>query len=103
MAIWGNVLMLRITRSTDIHMNQILKLEGKLLRPWVDEVRKACVGASDPAGRPSLDLSALSFVDAAGAGLLWELIGLGIEIVACSNFIAELLRASEEVKLVDPN
>jgi hypothetical protein len=94
--------MLRITRITGTHPNPTLKLEGKLLRPWVDEVRKACIADTDPSGRPSLDLSALTFVDAAGAALLWELIGKGIEVVACSTCIAELLRACDEVKLVEP-
>jgi hypothetical protein len=101
-AIREKVLMLRITWLTGTHSNWTLKLEGKLLKLWVDEVRKACVSDTDLSGRPSLDLSALTFVDAAGAGLLWDLIGQGIEIVACSSFIAELLRACEEVKLVEP-
>jgi hypothetical protein len=75
--------MLRITRFTGTHPNQTIRLEGKLLRPWVDEVRKACASATDPAGRTCLDLSALSFVDAAGEESLRELSGQGIKDVAC--------------------
>jgi hypothetical protein len=81
---------------------QTIKLEGKLLRPWVDEVRKACASGKDPAGRSSLDLSALTFVDAAGEELLRELIDQGIEIVACSSYVAELLRSSAGARRVDP-
>jgi hypothetical protein len=86
--------MLRITRFTGTHLNQTIKLEGKLLRPWVDEVRKACASGTDPACRTSLDLSALTFVDAAGEELLRELVGQGIKVVACSSYVAELLRTN---------
>ena len=84
------------------HLTQTIRLEGKLLWPWVDEVRKACASSTDPAGRASLDLSALTFVDAAGEELLRKLIGQGIEVVACSSYVAELLRARAGVRLEDP-
>jgi len=84
-----------------LHLNQAIRLEGKLLRPWVDEVRKACVSATDPACRTSLDLSALTFVDAAGEELLRKLIGQGVEVVACSSYVAELLRANAGAPHVD--
>ena len=94
--------MLRLTRIAATHSTQTLKLEGKLLEPWVDEVRKACASGTDPSGRTSLDLSALTFVDAAGEELLRELIDQGIEIVACSSYVAELLRSSAGARRVDP-
>lgn len=93
--------MLRLTRIAGTHSTQTIKLEGKLLGPWVDEVRQACAAGTIPAGRTSLDLSALTFVDAAGEGLLRDLIGQGIEVVACSNYVAELLRSSARVRLPD--
>ena len=94
--------MLRITRITGTLPTQTIRLEGKLLRPCVDEVRKACASGTNPAGRTSLNLSALTFVDAAGEELLRELIGQGIEVVACSSYVAELLRANARARLVDP-
>ena len=94
--------MLRLTRLGGAHLTQTIKLEGKLLRPWVDEVRKACAPSTDAADRASLDLSALTFVDAAGEKLLRELIGQGIEVVACSSYVAELLRINAAVRLVNP-
>ena len=93
--------MLRITRIADTQPSQTIKLEGKLLKPWVDEVRKACASGADPAGRTSIDLSALTFVDWAGEGLLRDLIGQGIEVVACSSYVAELLRVTTGARLVD--
>ena len=93
--------MLRITRLMGTHLTQTIRLEGKLLRPWVDEVRKACISGTDPARRTSLDLSALTFVDAAGEGLLRELIGQGIEVLTCSSYVAELLRVGAGARRVD--
>ena len=48
---------------------------------------------TDPSIRINLDLSALIFVDAAGERLLRDLIARGIEVVACSGYVAELLRS----------
>jgi hypothetical protein len=94
--------MLRLTRIAGTHPTQTIKLEGKLLEPWVDEVRKACAAGTNSFDRPHFDLSALTFVDAAGAALLRDLIGQGIEVVACSSYVAHLLRASAGVRLADP-
>jgi anti-anti-sigma regulatory factor len=94
--------MLRLNRIAGTHPTQTIKLEGKLLGPWVDEVRQACAVGTDLAGRISLDLSALTFVDAAGEGLLLDLIARGIEVVACTNYVAELLRSRAGVRFLDP-
>jgi hypothetical protein len=94
--------MLRLTRVAVTHSTLTIKLEGKLLGPWVDEVRQACAFGTVPSGLTSLDLSALTFVDAAGEGLLRDLISQGIEVVACSSYVAELLRSSAGIRLLDP-
>ena len=86
--------MLRLTRIASTHRTQTIKFEGKLLDPWVDEVSKACAAVPDPSSRINLDLSGLIFVDAAGERLLRDLIAQGIEVVACSSYVAELLRSS---------
>ena len=85
--------MVRLTQIEGKHGTQIIKLEGKLLDLWVDEVRQACPAGTEPSSRIKLDLSALIFVDAAGERLLRDLIAQGIEVVACSGYVAELLRA----------
>jgi hypothetical protein len=88
--------MLRLTWIADTDQTQTIKLEGKLLGPWVDEVSKACTARTDPSSRINLDLSALVFVDAAGERLLRDLNAQGIEIVACSSYVAELLRSTAQ-------
>jgi anti-anti-sigma regulatory factor len=83
--------MLRITWVAGSDAAPVLKLEGKLLGPWVSEVREAWAQAAARSGRIRLDLSAVSFVDAAGAQLLRELRRQGLTFAACSPFVAELL------------
>jgi ABC-type transporter Mla MlaB component len=85
--------MLKITHvaGTDSDPVRTLELEGELLAPWVGEVRQACAELMAGASRTRLDLAAVTFVDAAGVQLLRDLIRQGIEVAACSSFIAELL------------
>ena len=87
--------MLRITRLTSGDSAQTIKLEGNLLGPWVDEVRGACAQAMARPGRTRLDLAAVTFVDTAGVALLRELIRQGVEIAACSGYVAELLQGAD--------
>lgn len=83
--------MLRITRIDGEDSAQTVKLEGKLLEPWVGEVLTVCAPREGRSGRTRLDLSGLTFVDAAGAELLRALIRQGSAVAACSGFVAELL------------
>ena len=83
--------MLRITVSGQDPSCRIIKLEGKLLQAWLDEVRRFF--AEDKEGPfPSLDLSGLSYVDRPGIELLQQLLRQGVCIHACSPFVAELLQ-----------
>jgi len=87
--------MLKIMVSGQDSSRRIIKLEGKLLQAWVDEVRRLCVEAEE-GSLPSLDLSGLSFVDRPGAELLLQLLRQGVRIESCSPFVAELLGLDRE-------
>jgi hypothetical protein len=84
--------MLMITRSEEGERGYILKLEGKLLRPWIDELALACSDARIDPKRVNLDLNGLTFVDTEGEQFLRGLLRNGTRVVACSGFVAELLR-----------
>jgi anti-anti-sigma regulatory factor len=63
--------MLRITEITDGGPGVLLKLEGKLRGPWVEELSRVCSELSR--GEPRairLDLSAVTFLDEVGVRLL---------------------------------
>jgi hypothetical protein len=82
--------MLRITYSRQNASDTTVKLEGKLLLPWVDEVRSLFSG-TDAESFPRLDLSGLSYVDRPGTEMLQQLLRQGVRIESCSPFVAELL------------
>ena len=84
--------MLRITHLPVAGPDLSLRLEGKLVGPWLDELRQACQMSPDSPVALSLDLSGVSFVDSAGAKYLRVLLGQGAQITSCSPFVAELLK-----------
>ena len=71
--------------------NRTLKLEGKLLGPWVDELSRACEELRVPPYCLRLDLADVTFVDRIGVKLLDDLVRQGATIVGCSDFISDLL------------
>lgn len=88
---WGPG-MLKISRSEGSGSTCTLKLEGKLLAPWIDELASACRWFPTSTERVRLDLASLTFVDAEGVRFLKSLIREGIEVIACSGFVAEMLQ-----------
>jgi hypothetical protein len=83
--------MLMITRSEGSDLTRTLKLEGKLMGPWIGELESACHMSQVSLDRVRLDLFDLTFVDAEGARFLGSLIRDGARVIACSGFVAELL------------
>jgi ABC-type transporter Mla MlaB component len=85
--------MLRITQSPAVQITTI-NLEGKLLVPWIDEVR-AAVDAARGCGRVCVNLAKLQFADHAGIALLRGLRDDGIELLQSSPLIEGLLSAGQ--------
>ena len=83
--------MLRITCTQGHDSVLSLRLEGKLLGPWVTELARSCNELPCPPNRLHLDLSAVTFVDGSGAALLRDLLARGATLAACSGLVAELL------------
>ena len=84
--------MLRITRFAKDGTTW-MRLEGKLLGPWVEHVRTTVAQEAAHNNCINFDLSELTFVDAAGLLLLRELSSRGHDLTVRSNFVTELLRA----------
>ena len=76
--------MLRITHAHGHESISTLRLEGKLLGPWVAELARSCDELPCPPNTLHLDLSAVTFVDGPGVALLRDLIGRGARLSACS-------------------
>lgn len=82
--------MLRISTHSDSG-NLRLTVEGWLVGPWVDELRKEAQLALTKAKPVALDLEMLWFADASGVALLLELKGHAA-FVRCSTFISQQLK-----------
>lgn len=84
--------MLRITPVAAENSVSTLKLEGKLMGPWVDELGRTCNEYIASRKGLQIDLQSVTFVDGAGVDLLRDLMRRGIRVSACSALVAELLR-----------
>ncbi len=86
--------MLRITLTRSEQGDAVVKLEGKLLQPWVAEVR-SLFKPTQAGPFPALDLCGVTFVDGPGTDLLRDLLREGVPIESCSAFVAALLHLNE--------
>jgi anti-anti-sigma regulatory factor len=87
---------LRITTIT-AKDSQVLKLEGKLSGPWVDELQSCWKEAvAEVAHRKpiQIDMRGVSYLDPRGRKLLQRMEHEGAALTECSNFIRRLLHAS---------
>ena len=71
-----------------------LKLEGRLVGPWVAELKRACEPHLPERRAISLDLADVTFADEAGLSLLLRLRTQGVTLMNCSPFLEEELRAA---------
>lgn len=75
----------------------VLRLEGQLRGPWVDELREFSSRIlQKPAPRLVLDLSEVSFIDTDGLKLLRELSSRHVSLNNCSLFVTQQLKAIEQ-------
>jgi hypothetical protein len=84
--------MLRITTHETADSTVLLRLEGKLFEPWIDELQRSI---KVPLKNVRLDLSSLTFADVAGTQALAELIRGGAALGAASGFISALLHMEQ--------
>lgn len=88
--------MLRITTIQNDSSPAVLKLEGKLLEPWIGELNEACRKTCDQVALATLDLAGLTYVDMPGTIALRDLRRRGITLVGCSPLVAELLKETAQ-------
>jgi ABC-type transporter Mla MlaB component len=84
--------MLRITTIPANGLAVVVKLEGKLLEPWISELHDACRAARKQDASATLDLAGVSYIDAPGTIALRDMIRGGIAVTGCSPLVAELLK-----------
>jgi len=88
--------MLKISQFGEASQSLTLKLEGRVMGPWVGELQLVCSALLGPRRVLSLDLSNVTYADLEGAKLLSHLRSQGVALKRCSAFIKEQLRAIEK-------
>lgn len=84
--------MLKIIVANGTNRATTVRLAGRLIGPWVEELRRACEPVLAKGDVLALDMSEVSFVDQAGVELLWRLRSRNAVLSNCSGFVAELLK-----------
>lgn len=84
--------MLRISTIDESERSVRLALEGWLVGPWVDELRRESELQLSGAKGLTLDFAKVLFVDSRGVALLRELAERHVEHVNCSTFLTRQLK-----------
>jgi ABC-type transporter Mla MlaB component len=83
---------LRISMINESEQSVRLALEGWLVGPWVDELRRESEQQLSEAKALQLDLAKVLFVDPKGVALLRELAGRQVEYMNCSTFLRQQIK-----------
>lgn len=84
--------LLKISTLESSRAAEMLRLEGHLGGPWVDELRHSCDRVLSEGKQLTLELSDVSFIDHDGIKLLRRLRRTNVELRNCSPFVALQLR-----------
>jgi len=95
--------MLRINVGTkaDDTAVALLRLEGQVTGPWVNELRRVCdetIGIDSQAHPLVLDLTDVFFIDADGVALFQELAARHVTVTNGSLFVTEQLKEVCDVR-----
>ena len=70
-------------------------LAGRLVGPWVDELRQTCEDILAAGGAVTLDFSQVTYVDSAGATLCCLLRERQVALADCSPFVAAQIQGMD--------
>ena len=84
--------MLRISQIKAVNYAVTLRLEGRVIGPWVTELQKSCEEALTEGRSLKLHLGDVEFMDARGVELLSSLRSRGVSLLECPPFAAEQLK-----------
>lgn len=86
--------MLKISKVGPINQAVVLRLEGRIVGPWVTELEKSCEDALAEGGSLRLHLADVEFMDTKGVALLSRLRSGGVALLECTPFLAEQLKVA---------
>ena len=86
--------MLKISRAGKANHSVTLKLEGRVVGPWVGELREVCETHLSEGRALKLDLTDVTFADADGVVVLTGFKTRGATLKNCPPFVEEQLRST---------
>ena len=86
--------MLKISQAGKANNSVTLKLEGRVVGPWVGELRQVCETLLTEGRAVKLDLTDVSFADADGVAVLTGFKTRGVTLKDCSPFVDEQFRST---------
>jgi ABC-type transporter Mla MlaB component len=92
----GTPTVLKISIISDSDQAIELQLEGNLVGPWVEELRKLSDEALSLQKNVSLDLERVRFVDSRGVTLLRDLARRQVSQLNCSQFVSQQLKEATQ-------
>jgi ABC-type transporter Mla MlaB component len=88
--------MLKISQAGKSKHSVTLKLEGRVVGPWVGELLRVCETLLTDGLALKLDLTDVTFADANGVALLSSFKTRGMTLKNCSPFVDEQLRSNRQ-------
>jgi hypothetical protein len=86
--------MLKISDAGSPSHSVTLKLEGRVVGPWVEELRRVCEPILAEERFLKLDLAEVSYVDAEGVATLNGFKARGVKLKNCSPFVEQQIKTS---------
>ena len=86
--------MLKISQAGTPNHSVTLKLEGRVVGPWVEELRRICEPLLAENRAVKLDLAEVSYVDAEGVTTLNGFKARGVKLKNCSPFVEQQIKTS---------
>jgi hypothetical protein len=87
--------MLRISQAVDGDRAVTFRLEGRVVGPWVAELREACQKVLKDKRGLTLDLAEVMFASRPALRLLLHLKAEGVVLSGCSPFLSQELKAAD--------
>jgi len=88
--------MLKMTTVREDEQTITLKLEGRIVGPWVEELEKECEKCLARKNRLILDLSDVSYIDERGVNTIRRFLGPRVHSVGGSLFLEGLMKEEKK-------
>jgi hypothetical protein len=86
--------MLKISEIPPTNHTVTMRLESRVVGPWVTELRRSCDSVLNEGRSLRLQFGEVEFLDQNGVALLSTLQSRGVSLVDCSPFVVEQLKAN---------